>query len=153
MKQSLTLASFGVPSCMDTCKSELFNKFPTKELADMWTWKDILLKKSGLEDKMLISTWELWRENLDLWEKYGMPVGIMSKRCWKSVDWEIYGEVEENKWEFCGRNVEFYPDISHIFPVPQFCSSTAISSSTWNDLIDAPCCLHTLLPQPLRPRP
>ena len=86
--------------------------------------KDILLKKSGYEDNMLISTWEIWREDLDLWKGCGMPVGNMSINCGKIVEWEICGENKGNDWEFCGRNVEFYPDISHIYSVPQSCSST-----------------------------
>ena len=48
----------------------------------------------------------------------------MSINCGKIVEWEICGENKGNDWEFCGKIVGFYPDISHIFPVPQFCSST-----------------------------
>ena len=42
----------------------------------------------------------------------------------KIVEWVICGEGEENKWELGGKNVEFYPDISHIFSVTQRVWST-----------------------------
>ena len=51
----------------------------------------------------------------------------MSKSCWKIVDWVICGEGEANKWELGGKNVEFYPDISHKFSVTQRVWSTAFS--------------------------
>ena len=38
--------------------SGLLNRFPTEDFLVFWTVQDFMLKKSGSEDKMLISMWE-----------------------------------------------------------------------------------------------